>query len=168
MTMLKDHIVGIISDTHDHRDAVRSAVSVFNDAGCSLVVHAGDFVAPFTAGDFGALEGVFVGVYGNNDGERKGLAEQYAGIGALHKPPHEFVHFGMRFAVMHAPAALEGFLVRPDIDVVIYGHTHKIDIRQGKPIVVNPGECCGWLTGRSTVVLLDLLTRRAETVDLDR
>jgi hypothetical protein len=165
--MTKEHMVGIMSDTHDHRDGIRRAVSTFNEAGCALVVHAGDIIAPFTVREFGRLEGRFIGVYGNNDGERRGLEEQFARIGSLHRPPHEFVHFGRRFVLMHAPASLDRFLTRDDVDVIVYGHTHAIDMRPGRPLVINPGECCSWLSGRSTVVLLDLSTMQPEVIDLD-
>ena len=165
--MKREHMVGVISDTHDHRLAIRKAVSVFNDAGCALVVHAGDIVAPFTVREFGKLAGRFIGVFGNNDGEKTGLSTAFAKIGSLHEPPHEFVYFGKRFVLMHAPDMLDTFLNRGDVDVVVYGHTHALDIRPGKPFVINPGECCSWLTGRSTVVLLDLSSLQTEVIDLD-
>jgi hypothetical protein len=165
--MIREHMVGIISDTHDHRQAIRRAVSVFNDAGCALVVHAGDIIAPFTVREFEKLEGRFVGVFGNNDGEKKGLAELFARIGSLHEPPWEFVHFGKRFALMHAPVTLDRYLAREDVDVIVYGHIHKVDLRPGKPLVINPGECCSWLTDRFTAALLDLSTMHAEILDLD-
>lgn len=164
---MKEHMVGVISDTHDNRTGIREAVSAFNRAGCALVVHAGDFIAPFTVREFEKLEGRFIGVFGNNDGERRGLAEQFAKIGSLHEPPHEFVHLGRRFALMHAPSALDRFLAREDVDVIVYGHSHKVDMRPGKPLVINPGECCSWLTGRSTIVILDLNTMHADVIGLD-
>src|SRR4030042_509218 len=40
-------MIGILSDSHDNLTRVREAVRLFNDAGCSLVIHPGDFVAPF-------------------------------------------------------------------------------------------------------------------------
>lgn len=159
-------IVGIISDTHDHRENIRKAVDTFNDAGCSLIIHAGDFVAPFTVREFGRLACPLVGVFGNNDGERKGLTVQFEKIGSLHVAPHEFDYEGKRFAVMHEPIYLENFTRRDDVDVVIYGHIHKIDIHPGNPLVINPGESCSWLTGRSTVVLLDLATMEPKLIDL--
>ncbi len=164
--MLKENIVGIISDSHDHRTNIRKAVSEFNKAGCSLVVHGGDFIAPFTAREFGKLACPLIGVFGNNDGEKNGLTKLYSSIGNLHEPPYEFVHSGKRFAVMHEPDYLDKYLERKDMDVVVYGHLHEIDIRPGKPLVVNPGESCSWLTERSTIVLLDLLTMNTELLDL--
>ena len=42
-------------------------------------------------------------------------------------------------------------------DVVIYGHTHRRDIRrEGKTLVINPGEATDWLSGRGGFVILDL------------
>ena len=159
-------LIGIISDTHDHREHIEQAVRVFSDAGCSLVIHAGDFVAPFTAPVFSQLPCPFVGVYGNNDGERAGLAEKYGAFGELHDPPHEFEHAGLRIAVMHEPTWLDEYRKRTDIDVVVYGHLHELDIRPGRPLVINPGEACSWLAGRSTAVLLDPRTLSTEVITL--
>ena len=67
---------------------------------------------------------------------------------------------------MHEPDYLEKYLAQDNIDVIVYGHLHEIDIRPGKPLVINPGESCSWLTERSTIVLLDLATMKTELVDL--
>jgi putative phosphoesterase len=165
--MLQENMVGIISDTHDNRASIARAVELFNSLGCALVVHAGDFVAPFTYGEFANLEGRLIGVFGNNDGEQEGLVAQFAKKGGIFPAPHEFSWHGKRFVVMHKPSRLYEFIGRGDLDVVIYGHLHKIDIRRDKPLVVNPGECCAWLTGRSTVAALDLDTMHVEIHDLD-
>ena len=164
--MLENTIVGIISDTHDNRSSIIKAVDEFNKAGCSLIVHAGDYIAPFTIREFEKLEGKFLGVFGNNDGEKKGLSEEFSRIGSLHESPYEFTHFDKRFVVMHEPDYLDDYMSDSDMDVIIYGHLHEIDIRDGKPFVINPGECCSWLTGRSTVVLLDVSKMDVKLIDL--
>ena len=42
-------------------------------------------------------------------------------------------------------------------DVIIYGHNHRAEVKKvGKTLIINPGECGGWLTGKSTVAVLDL------------
>ena len=164
--MLHENMVGIISDTHDNRFSINRAVEVFNNAGCSLVIHAGDYIAPFTVREFEKLNAKFIGVFGNNDGEKKGLREKFEKIGKITKPPFEFSYNSKKFVVMHEPYYLEQYLGYDDLDVIVYGHVHKIDIRPGKPMVINPGECCSWLTDRSTVVLLDLLNMNTQLVDL--
>jgi len=42
-------MIGILSDSHDNLDALEKAIRFFQDAGCALLIHAGDFVAPFSA-----------------------------------------------------------------------------------------------------------------------
>ncbi|MFC1692016.1 metallophosphoesterase [Candidatus Latescibacterota bacterium] len=163
---MKQNLVGIISDTHDHKENIKKAVVKFNEAGCSLVVHAGDFIAPFTVREFEKLNCPFIGVFGNNDGEIKGLSEQYSKIGIIYKGPHEFEYYGKRFVVMHKHKKVKKYLKRDDIDVIVYGHLHEIDIRQGKPMVINPGESCSWLADRATIVLLDLSSMNVEIVEL--
>ena len=69
---------------------------------------------------------------------------------------------------MHAPDFLDEYLAHDDIDVIIYGHLHEIDIRQGKSLVINPGECCSWLTGRSTIVILDVSNMNTQLVDVGK
>ncbi len=166
LIMEEKNIIGIISDSHDDRDGIRKAVGVFNNAGCSLVIHAGDFIAPFTAIEFGRLACPLIGVFGNNDGEKNGLTVKFSSIGEIHPGPHEFEYAGIRFVVMHEPDSLDKYIQRDNVDVIVYGHLHKVDIRRGKPLVINPGESCSWLTGRPTVVLLDLDTMVPELIDL--
>ena len=53
-------------------------------------------------------------------------------------------------------------------DVVIYGHTHKarIEKKENKALMINPGECCGRLTRRRTVAILDLEKEEAKIVQV--
>jgi len=48
--------LGVISDTHDNLDAIGKAVDEFNKRRVSLVLHAGDYVFPFTAKIFSLLD----------------------------------------------------------------------------------------------------------------
>jgi len=53
-------------------------------------------------------------------------------------------------------------------DLLIYGHTHKQDIRQvGKTLIVNPGESTDWITNAAQIVLLNLddMTCQIEKMD---
>ncbi len=152
-------MIGIISDTHDNLDAIRKAVDFLNSQGVSLVLHAGDFIAPFTVKEFKKLDSPLVGVFGNNDGERKGLGEKFSQMGTHLKDFIELEHKGKRIALYHG--TIEGFvsaLVKSgDYDVVIRGHTHSPEIKkENNTLVINPGEVCGYLTGKRTLVLLDV------------
>lgn len=52
-------------------------------------------------------------------------------------------------------------------DVVVHGHSHNAEVyRKGKTLVVNPGEVCGYLSGKCTVAVLDSAKREARLIDL--
>jgi uncharacterized protein len=160
-------MIGILSDTHDNLDAVRSAVQVFKDAGCSLVIHAGDFVAPFAARELAKAACPVRAVYGNCDGEKAGLEEAIKPFGAIREPPLEFAEAGLSFLVFHLDAPARKASRRGTSNVVIFGHTHKPEVRrEGRTIVINPGEACGWLSGIKTVALLDPASLSAEIIPL--
>ena len=160
-------MIGILSDTHDNLTRVRQAVRLFDDAGCDLVVHAGDFVAPFTVEELRNLRVPVRAVFGNCDGERAGLARAFQGLGEIAKPPLRFEHAGRRFLVCHLDTPVERYLAEKSCDVLVFGHTHKplIEHRDGA-LLVNPGEAGGWLRGRSTVALLDPASLTAEIITL--
>ncbi len=159
-------IVGIMSDTHDNLPAIKLAVDFFNESGVDLVIHAGDFVAPFVAKELKKLRAPLRGVFGNNDGERKGL---YEALG-IYDEILEVEADGMKMAVTHGTdERIVRALARSRLyDVVIVGHTHRYEIREeGRTILVNPGEVCGYLTGVRSVALLDTRGREVRIVNLD-
>jgi len=49
---------------------------------------------------------------------------------------------------------------------LIYGHTHEVDLREGPPLILNPGECGGWLSGRATCAIVDLERLQTEIVEV--
>ncbi len=143
--------IGVLADSHDHLDNLRAVMARFKEAGVQTVIHAGDFVAPFTLPVLGEAGCPVIGVFGNNDGERVGLSRGFARLGELHERPHELVLNGRRLLVLHEPVALPE--LASSFDLVIYGHTHRVDVGQN---LLNPGEVCGWVTGKSTAALVDL------------
>jgi hypothetical protein len=127
------------------------------------IVHAGDFVAPFALKLIVREEVPVVAVFGNNDGERAGLLRVCSD---LQEPPHSLELGGRRVVVAHSPGQLEGNGA-DGADLLIHGHTHEARIETGPPLLVNPGETGGWLTGRSTVALVNLASMDAELIELD-
>jgi putative phosphoesterase len=156
--MSKGDFVGIIADSHDNRKAIRKAVELFNQRGVGMVFHAGDLVAPFTADDFSRLKCEMTMVFGNNDGEKIGLHHTFSKLGTIGTGPKKSEFHGKRFILMHEPGCIEELGGGNQADVIIYGHTHEIDIRKGDTLIINPGEAGGWTTGRGTIALLDLAT----------
>jgi len=159
-------LVGIMSDSHDNRPAIQKAVEIFNSRGVCLVVHAGDMISPFTILDFQKLHCPMEMVFGNNDGERIGLAATFKEQATLAPGPRQFSFGGRRFLLMHESGCLEAAAASAAVDIIIYGHTHDIDVRQGPPLVINPGETGGWLRDRATVAILNLESLYVEIIDL--
>lgn len=161
--------VGILSDSHDHLTNLRTAVEAFNDAGVGYVLHAGDFVAPFVANELQKLRCPLLGIFGNNDGERIGLQARLKGFGAEVKVQPTFIELGGKnFVIVHEGDLVDALANSGKFDIVVYGHTHSIDIRRlnNGCLVINPGEACGWLTGKATVVVLDTETMVPEAIEL--
>jgi len=158
--------LGVISDTHDNMPKIAQAVELFNRERVDLVLHAGDFISPITANEFNKLQAKLVGVFGNNDGDKLYLLKRYKDIGELYEDYHELELGGKRIVLMHQPKFLEALIASKKYDLIVYGHTHELDLREGPPLVLNPGEAGGWLSGRATVAMVDLATMETKIIDL--
>lgn len=155
--------IGVISDTHDNLSMISAAVRLFNRLKTDFVIHAGDFVAPFTVPEINKLDCPWKGVFGNNDGERKGLSA--ASGGRIGEAPLILSFDSRKIIVVHDIVLLEG--KKPQADILIYGHSHKPLVeKNGRLLSLNPGECGGWLSGKSTVAVLDTAALSAEIVGL--
>jgi len=165
--MTHSNLIGIMADSHDNKHGVLAATRLFRDRQIGLLLHAGDYIAPFNAGWMADIGVPMIGVFGNNDGEKFGLQAKFSELGSIHRAPHPFTYEGKRFLLLHEPDAVDALADSGHYDVIIYGHTHQVDIRADKTLVINPGETGGWTTGRSTVVVLDLNDMNTELVDLD-
>jgi uncharacterized protein len=158
-------IAGILSDTHDNMEQIRKAVELFNKRRVDHVIHAGDFTSPFTFRMLKTLVSGFTGVFGNNDGDRLLLHKMSAG--RIFPQPHTFELGERKIVLIHEHHVADALADSGHYDVVIYGHTHKPDIRKaGDTLIVNPGETGSWLYGKSTVAIADLETMTAEIVTL--
>jgi len=67
---------------------------------------------------------------------------------------------GRTILLAHSYDQLQGELNgRGRFDLVLFGHTHRpLTMHVGKALVVNPGESCGLLRGKSTCAIVDLAT----------
>jgi uncharacterized protein len=175
-------LVGILSDTHDNLPMIRRALSYFEGAGADCLIHAGDFVAPFALKEIVKYNGVVYAVFGNNDGERAGLKKI---LPDLDKAPRRLKLCEKTVLLVHDEEDLSA-ADRDGADVIVVGHTHQAEIRvpsgssNGRtgqsqtagqslqPMVINPGEAGGWLTGEATVATLDTETLEARIVKLGK
>ncbi|RMG00624.1 MAG: metallophosphoesterase [Nitrospirae bacterium] len=159
--------LGIISDTHDNMDRVKQAISIFNDEGVDMVLHAGDITSPFALIPFNEeLRADYKGIFGNNDGDRL-LITQRSG-GRITPQPLKTELDGRKVVVIHEPYLLKEITASGMYDLVIYGHTHRAEIkREGKTLIINPGEAGHWLYGKATIAILETDTMEGRIINLD-
>jgi putative phosphoesterase len=160
-------MIGIMSDSHDNCTAIRQAVHFFKDVKCDLVIHAGDFVAPFAARELEHLQCPVKAVFGNCDGEKKGLKEALQTFGEIEEAPFVFSHADRTILLTHIHVSVDRLARSGKYEAIVFGHTHKPRIRKAhNTLLINPGEAGGWLTGKGTVALLDPETWEAEIIPL--
>lgn len=161
-------LIGIFADSHDHLDHIRRAVEIFNDAGCELVVFAGDLVSSFAVPPLRALKCKVIACFGDNEGNKTGVAAGMKIIGTLGEPPFGFeTPDGRRVLLAHMDRSLRD--AGGEFDVAIYAHTHKPSITRDElgRLFINPGETSGWSYGQPSVALLDTTTLEARIVRLN-
>ncbi len=161
--------IGLMSDTHDRIDAVEKAIDFFNHERVAHVLHAGDLVSPFVAPKFAKLKAKLHYVWGNNEGDREFIRVKFGEIGV--EPLGNFASLnldGRKIALLHGTheEIVDVLLKSGAYDVVVRGHNHRAEIREGKTLLVNPGEVCGYLTGRMTIAVLDSASLKAKIFNL--
>ncbi|MDH5794872.1 MAG: metallophosphoesterase [Candidatus Bathyarchaeota archaeon] len=162
--------IGIIADTHDRLPLIDKAVQKLNEEEVELVLHAGDFIAPFVASNFRPLKAKMIGVFGNNDAEKDLLRREFDAIGAQIRGRFAQITVNhLKIALLHGEemSLLEALINTDSYDVVVYGHTHQAEVhRVGNTLVVNPGEVCGYLSDRATIAFLDSETSDVLVISL--
>lgn len=154
----------VLSDCHDNVPVMQRAVTRATDLGAEVILFAGDMVAPFTAKKLATFGGPVIAVFGNNDGERKGLSTV---LERIEEPPVEVELGGRRIVMVHDLSRLDASCRHDEsIDVIVHGHTHELQHTGSTPMLLNPGELGGWLTGRRTFCLLDTDTLEVDVIDL--
>ena len=164
--------IGIISDTHDQRLKILKAIEIFNKEKVRLVVHCGDWVAPFSAARFSALKCPIKGVFGNNDGDHKMHLERNGSFIEYHDEKMEITVGGRKIFVTHGhiPRLVEKALKSGKYDAVFSGHTHVPGTgSKVKTLWLNPGtlvdETNDKIKGMS-VAIYDTATNSARLISL--
>lgn len=163
--------IGIIGDTHDHLPLVGRVVDALSNERVDLVLHTGDYIAPFVIPLLGKIPVRVVGVFGNNDGDHELLvarARQQKHV-EIHGLFSELLVDGERLALLHGHdrTLLAECLMGGRYDVVVHGHTHQhAVVLNDTTLQINPGEVCGYLTGRPTYSTYETGVREARIIPL--
>jgi uncharacterized protein len=171
--------IGVISDTHDNLKSMKAALEVLLDRKVELIVHCGDWVAPFAVEFLSKNSGDIPvkGVFGNNEGDTKSIVIKNA---KLAKPIEfaerkvlDFEVEGRHIACVHGEDApvLDALIHSKKYDAVFTGHTHRTRNEViNEVLVLNPGTTCfaseGQIIDEATVAVYDSETNTAEIVTI--
>ncbi|NIM45819.1 MAG: YfcE family phosphodiesterase [Nitrososphaeria archaeon] len=161
--------IGLISDTHDRLPSIRRAVEIFNDEDVEIILHGGDHIAPFSLESFKPSNTKLIGVCGNLDAEYELLRRGYEENGWTFHRHFASLELEGSIALLHGISddIVKGLAKSGEFNVIVRGHIHK---RQKKIIeetlLVCPGEACGYLSGKSSIAVLEMPTRKLRFIDL--
>lgn len=162
--------IGVLSDTHDNVRSIAKAMEIFRLKNATMIIHCGDWVAPFAVEAIGTLAYQrripVYGVLGNNLGDQEKIFERNSLLAApVHLTKQEFLELPIQSKKLvvhhgHNQALLSHLSGVGSYDFVLTGHTHLPAIKKhGATLVVNPGATCfvqnGQIVEEATVAILD-------------
>jgi len=162
-------IIAIISDSHDNIWNLRKAVEIIRAENTKMIIHCGDFVAPFMLKELDASQISVHGVFGNNDGDQYLLTKM-----ALTSLKNITLHGligrvnadGFNISFTHYGEVAEGLAASGDSKLVCYGHSHTFAEKLiGNTVLLNPGEIMG-KEGSPGFCLVDTATSEIKRVEL--
>ena len=159
--------IGILADIHDNVDNVRHAVNLMNTLQVRVVLIAGDFVSPLVVPSLRKLRGQVIACFGDNDGNRIGIAGGMKIVGTLARGPVCYrTDDGVHILMAHQLSEIRDWI--DGADVIVFAHSHRPSItkdRHGR-VFINLGEVSGWMFRKPSVALLDTVTNEAEILQL--
>jgi putative phosphoesterase len=157
---------GILSDTHDQRAFAEDALALFLREGVGVILHLGDVCRPDAIVAFRDCGIPLIGVFGNNDYDKEGL--QAVSGNSFHQGPHMPEIDGRKVLMSHSFDELQEEIGEGGkFDLILFGHTHRpLEMRMGRALIVNPGEGCGFLSGRPTCAVIDLATMEVRILEI--
>ena len=161
--------VAVMSDSHDNIWNLRKVLTMIKKKGAGMIIHCGDFIAPFMLKELDEAGIPVYGVFGNNDGDQY-LLTKLSLITLKNITLHGLVGQvdvnGFNIGFTHDGIVGEGLALGGNYKMVCFGHSHtylKKDV--GKTILLNPGEIMG-KDGLSEFCFVDTSTGQIERVEL--
>jgi len=158
----------VVSDSHDNRYLLASAVKDAKLKGAEAVLHCGDVVAPTTLRILQPLGLPVHVIHGNNTGDLYNMSK------LTHEPNSVIQYHGQdagltlherRIFIVHYPHYARAMGATGDWDIVCCGHDHRSDIdyinhvKGGKTLFLNPGTV-GGVGAEPSYIMGDLDTMR--------
>lgn len=158
--------IGIISDSHDRIENTTKALELIKEKGSNVVIHCGDFCAPFMMNELAKFDGEMHCIFGNID-DRFTTPNRSKDLGInFHGDLAELEFDGKKIAVNHYPNIAKALALTDKYDAVFYGHNHVADKKKlGNTLLLNPGELMGW-KGKVSLAIYDTETNDAEIINI--
>ena len=147
-------LIGILSDTHDHVEAMAAGMEALRAAGAEFFIHCGDVGGERILDLLAGTPSVFV--WGNCDFDREALGKYAERLGIDCRGVFAELELGgKRIAVTHGDdGALMSRGSGGSFDYLMHGHTHVVrDQRVGSVRIINPGAL--YRAATKTVAVLD-------------
>jgi putative phosphoesterase len=139
--------IAIMSDSHDNIWNLRKALEVVRQEDVEIIIHCGDFVAPFMLKELDSAGIPVHGVLGNNDGDQYLLTRlsltDLSNI-TLHGLVGNVEVNGFNIGFTHQEIVGRGLAFTGEYKLVCIGHSHEFEKKEiGQTILLNPGEIMG-------------------------
>ena len=161
--------IAILSDSHDNVWKLEKALHHL--ASADVVLHCGDLISPFMV--IRLIKGAggipIHLVWGNNDGDKRLLAEVSQGVENIHLHGElaDLDLEDIKVAVNHYPKIARALAESGRYDLVCYGHDHTAHQEWvGKTMLLNPGELMG-LQGKSTIAIYESDHKTVEFIEIN-
>jgi len=164
-------IIAVMSDSHDNIWNLRNALAIIKKKNAEMIIHCGDFIAPFTLEELDQSGIPVHGVFGNNDGDKYLLTKfsltSLTNI-TLYDPVGLVETDGFKIGFTHHGIVGEGLASGGKFNLVCFGHSHKYFFKKiGRTILLNPGEIMG-KDGHPSFCLVDTDTVNVEKIELKK
>ncbi len=155
--------IAIMSDTHDNIWNLDDALDIIRDEKAEIIIHCGDFVAPFMLKALDKAGIPVYGVLGNNDGSQYLLTKTALTI-TEHFTLFDLIGHvdadGYKICFTHQEEVAEGLAATGKYDLVCFGHSHQYKLETiGKTLFLNPGEVMG-KNGEPGFCIVDTKSRK--------
>ena len=154
----------IVSDSHDNRAMLATAVADAKEHGAEVVLHCGDVVAPTTLRGLPPIGLPVHVIHGNNVGDQVSMyhvVKKFPDIFNYHGMDASLEIGGRKIFMVHYPHYAQAMALTGEYDLVCCGHDHRFlvedieNIKGGKTTLVNPGTV-GGIGKPATYIIGDL------------
>lgn len=162
----------VLSDSHDNRSLLATAVTDARTRGAEAILHCGDVVAPTTLRCLPPIGLPLHVIHGNNTGDMyamHSLTQQFPELIHYHGMDASLVLAGKRIFMVHYPHYARAMALTGEYDLVCCGHDHRIlvepirHIHDGITYLINPGTV-GGVGKPATYILADIATMQFEQI----